>query len=135
MKQNNAYGFEEIKLFDEEVLKKHQALFDEYDAKLERKWARNAAISHAIKCVLFSPIIIALSIMALGFKFVGSIVSIGLPYGIYCAYKTIIQMNAGMALADIKQTTFVCLFVILPFIAFALAELCVRFADFLELSK
>ena len=65
------------------------------------------------------------------FKVGGSVASIGIPYGIYCVYKTIVQLKAGIAFGDIKQTTFVCLFVIFPFIAFALSLLFEKLSDYL----
>lgn len=135
MKNGNAYSHQEIRMGTERERREHQAYIDKYNEKLHRKWERNAAIGHSIKYVLFTPIIIALNIVNMILKFVGSIASIGLPYGLYCVYKTVIQMNAGMALTDIKQTTFVCLFAILPFTAFALAMLSEKLADVLERNK
>ena len=135
MKKTRTYSNQEIRMGTEEERREQQAYIDKYNEKLHRKWERNAAIGHSIKYVIFTPVIIALNIVTMIFKLVGGIASIGLPYGLYCVYKTIVQMNAGMALADIKQTTFVCLFVILPFTAFAIAMLSEKLADFLELHK
>ncbi|BAL01883.1 hypothetical protein OBV_p-00280 (plasmid) [Oscillibacter valericigenes Sjm18-20] len=110
----------EIRFVSEEEKKKMQEYIDKHVENEKKRDAAKDKAFHAAKYVLYTPLSIATHIVACAFKFAGYITSIGLPYGLYCIYKTLIQLKAGVPFAEIKQTTFVCLFVILPFAAFAL---------------
>lgn len=73
-----------------------------------------------LKCMFFSPLSICTRVLATVCKIIGSISAIGMPYGIYNIYKTIVQVNEGIAFGDIECTKWIAVFVILPFVAFAL---------------
>jgi hypothetical protein len=117
-KQNKITDCEPLFVADHEgyvaAMKHEQEKLD----KRNRRKEKSGAVLHGISYVLLTPISIALSALSCVSKIVGGISAIGLPYGLYCAYKTVIQMKEGIAFADISQRYPVLLFVILPFTAF-----------------
>lgn len=134
MKHTSDYTYHEIKIGDEKTRMEDRKYIDSYVAKQHEKQEKIDAVLHCIKFIFFTPFVIAAGIVSFVLKLVGQITSIGLPYGIYCAYQTVVQLKAGVALGDIKQTTFVCLFLLLPFIAFAMSALVEKIGNTLEFS-
>lgn len=134
MKNKNSVG-NEIKYVSEAERKKMQNYINDYNKKLHKKNETMSNIGRSAKYIFYTPIAIAASILSSVFKIGGGIAAIGMPYGIYCIYKTIVQLSAGIALEDIKQTTFVCLFVIFPFIAFALSLAFEKLSDYLTYNR
>ena len=125
---------EMIEWTPEERARFERAIAEE-NAKNARAEARRKSVLRFFKFVFFTPLIIALNIMGFVFKACGSIVAIGFPYGLWCVYKVIMQLREGIAFADISQTTFVYLFVIAPFVIFALARACEDIAFRLDASR
>ena len=135
MKNNEEYKHDEIRFVSEEERKKMQEYVDKYREKERGKDEVKGKLFHAVRYVIYTPISIATHILSCAFKFAGYITSIGLPYGVYCTYKTIVQLKAGVPLAEIRQTTFVCLFVIFPFTAFALNLVLDKLSEYLEFHR
>jgi hypothetical protein len=135
MKKKNSNVGNEIKYVSEAERNKMQNYINDYNKKLRRKNEVMSNIGHSAKYIFYTPIAIAANILSSIFKIGGGIAAVGMPYGIYCIYKTIVQLNAGIALEDIKQTTFVCLFVIFPFIAFALSLAFEKLSDYLTYNR
>lgn len=71
--------------------------------------------------ILFPPFEITLNAMHVILKILGGLLSIGLPYGIYCIYKMIVTYQSGVSILEMEHYGGAMLFGILPFIAFALA--------------
>lgn len=131
MKNRGTESYNEIKYVSERERREMQNYINNYNKKLHKRNEVLSSIAHYVKYVFYTPLAIATNIISVIFKVGGSVASIGIPYGIYCVYKTIVQLKAGIAFGDIKQTTFVCLFVISPFIAFALSLLFEKLSDYL----
>jgi hypothetical protein len=66
------------------------------------------------------PLSIAFNVIAIVAKLIGSVASIGMPYGVYCIYKVVVSLKSGMEFSQIHQVTFVWLLVVLPIAAFFL---------------
>lgn len=113
---------DEIKItyFDEEKQREVRKLFEQHQEKENKKQLRKNRTVSFIKFMLCSPLAICTRVLAVLSKFIGSISAIGMPYGIYCIYKTIVQVKEGMVLGDIESKKWITVFVIFPFIAFAL---------------
>lgn len=126
MKNRGTESYNEIKYVSEKERREMQNYINNYNKKLHKRNEVISSIAHYVKYVFFTPLAIATNIISVIFKVGGSVASIGIPYGIYCVY-----LNEGIAFGDIKQTTFVCSFVIFPFIAFALSLLFEKLSDYL----
>ena len=113
----------------EEVIAYHNKIYAEKEAR-KQKWL---AVWRNIAFVLFTPFIIAFEIISMLLRTCGCFMSIGLPVGLYSLYKTIIQWKAGVSLCDISQTTFVGLFVIIPFATLALSVVFEKLANWMEM--
>lgn len=131
MKNRGTESYNEIKYVSERERREMQNYINNYNKKLHKRNEVLSSIAHYVKYVFYTPLAIATNIISVIFKVGGSVASIGIPYGIYCVYKTIVQLKTGIAFGDIKQTTFVCLFVIFPFSAFALSLLFEKLSDYL----
>lgn len=131
MKNRGTESYNEIKYVSERERREMQNYINNYNKKLHKRNEVLSSIAHYVKYVFYTPLAIATNIISVIFKVGGSVASIGIPYGIYCVYKTIVQLKTGIAFGDIKQTTFVYLFVIFPFIAFALSLLFEKLSDYL----
>lgn len=118
---------------NEEIKKRTEELVREYEEKLERRQARLNAVANGFKAVFFTPLSIGAKVISFVCRLIGSILSLGLPYGIYCVYKTIKQLIEGIAFAEIPQTTGLLFFFILPFIAFGAAFIFENLSDYFEL--
>ena len=112
MKNRGTESYNEIKYVSERERREMQNYINNYNKKLHKRNEVLSSIAHYVKYVFYTPLAIATNIISVIFKVGGSVASIGIPYGIYCVYKTIVQLKTGIAFGDIKQTTFVCLFVI-----------------------
>ena len=131
MKDRGMENYDEIKYVSKREKCEMQNYINDYNKKLHKRNEVISNIAHYVKYVFYTPLAIATNIISVIFKIGGSVASIGIPYGVYCVYKTIVQLKAGIAFEDIKQTTFVCLFIIFPFIAFALSLLFEKVSDYL----
>lgn len=121
-------------IYSEEIKKRTEELVREYEEKLKRKQARLTAVANGFKAVFFIPLKIASRVLSWGCRLAGTLLSLGLPYGIYCVYKTVKQLIAGFAFSEIPQTAGLCFFFILPFIAFGTAFIFENLADYFELN-
>ena len=113
----------------EEVIAYHNKIYAEKEAR-KQKWL---AVWHTIAFVLFTPFVIAFDIISKLLRAGGCFMSIGLPFGLYCLYKAFLQWRAGVPLCDISQTTFIGLFVIIPFAALALSVVLEKLANWMEM--
>lgn len=131
MKKDNINAYKQIDVVSDTEKREMQNYIDKYNKKLNKNNNTATKIKQSVKYIICAPLAIAANMVSVVFKIGGSIAAIGIPYGVYCAYKTISQLYAGIALADIKQTTFVCLFIIFPFTAFALSLLFQKLSEYL----
>lgn len=122
----------EIRYVSENEREELQNYINKYNKKLRRRNEVISSIIHSLKYIFFTPLSIAANVTSIVFKIGGSITAIGIPYGIFCAYKTIEQLHAGVTFHDIKQTTFVCLFVIFPFAAFFFSLVFEKLSNYLS---
>lgn len=135
MKDNKKNSFSPIEYVSENEKIQMGEYIKKYNKRLERNNAILDMIFRSVKYILFSPLAIATRLLSVLFKIGGSVTAIGLPYGVYCIYKTVILLKDNVALGDIKQTTFVCLFVIFPFTAFAISLGFEKLADYFYNNK
>jgi len=135
MKKRNISGYNEINYVSDTDRLEMQKYVNRYDKKLRRNNSIISSIAQSIKYVVYTPLTIAANVVSVVFRIGGSITAIGIPYGLYCGYKTIVLLNAGVALEDIKQTTFVCLFLIFPFTAYAISLAFQKLSDYLSYNK
>lgn len=135
MKKDRAVNYTEIKFVSENRQKDMQEYITKYNKGMRKKSAIFSSLINFLRYTIYIPIAIATNIISVAFKIGGSIAAIGIPYGIYCAYVTVKAMYSGISLGDIKQTTFVCLFLIFPFIAFALSFVFEKVTDYLTYHK
>lgn len=73
-----------------------------YNKKMNKRNAILSGISDFIKYVFYAPLSIATSVMSAFFKFCGTIFAIGMPFGLYCVYKIIVELSRGIALENIE---------------------------------
>ena len=133
-------NFVELDLPESEWIRKITA--DEYAeimACYNKKQAKKDAIINNLRAVwrviafvLFMPFVISFKVLAMFLRYGGAVLSLGLPYGLYCLYQTVVQLRSGTALADISQITSACVFAIAPFAVFALSVLLEKLADVME---
>ena len=88
------------------------------EIKSEYKRLRIKAILRVPKIIFFSPLAIACRVMCVASRIVGTVSAIGLPYGAYCVYKVAAQMIEGAALFETTHFYQLCIFFVLPFVAF-----------------
>ena len=131
MKKISIDDYDEIKYVSEEEHKRMQEYINEYTKKRLRKRERRLKIVHTIKYIFYMPLSIAANVLSVLFKIAGSIASIGIPYGMYCLYKIILQLSNEVALSDINEAHFVFPFFLFPFIAFALSAIFEKVAHYL----
>lgn len=127
--------YNKIKYVSENERREMQNYINKYNKKLQRRNETISEIVHCIKYVVYTPLSIATNIISVIFKIGGSVAAVGIPYGFYCTYKMVKQLLAGISFGDIKQTTFVCLFAIFPFIAFALSLLFEKMSDYFTYNR
>ena len=108
------------------------ACYERKQAKKDAIIAKLRAVWRVIAFVLFMPFVISFHCLSVLLRYGGAVLSLGLPYGLYCLYQTVVQLRAGTALADISQTTSACVFAIAPFVVFALSVLLEKLADVME---
>ena len=135
MKNTKQNSSDEIRFVGEAERAKMQEYINKYNKKMKKKDRIIGNIIHAVKYVFYTPLSIATNVVAVVFKIGGSLTAIGMPYGLYCAYKMIVQMRTGMKISEIEQTTFVCLFVIFPFTAFALSLAFQKLSEYFMYNK
>lgn len=119
-------------VISEEEKRRGEIIVEAYNRKLEKRNKRNSAITGVLKFTFFSPLAIATHIISIILKIIGTITAIGLPYGLYCVYEVIRQLVDGKSITEIEQTGFVCLFVLIPFVAFLISGLTEKLADFFD---
>lgn len=90
-----------------------------------------SALKEALCYIIFKPIALALNVMSVVAKLIGSALSFGMPYGIYRIIRSIVSLSDGAELADIAWWP-VWWFVALPFIAFTAEVIFDKIADFAE---
>jgi len=135
MKKRDTSGYNEISYVSETDRREMQNYINKYDKKLRKNNNVLLSIAMSIKYVVYTPLAIAANAVSLVFKICGSITAIGIPYGLYCGYKTIKLLSAGVSWGDIKQTTFVCLFVIFPFTAYTISLIFQKLSEYLSYNK
>jgi len=89
----------------------------------EYNYYQKKRIVRGFKLVFLPPISIGLSVVAFVCKLIGMITSIGLPYGVYCTYKVVVQLYNGTPFSETAEGNFAILFMIVPFTAFFVASL------------
>jgi len=135
MKNQRGKSRGEIKYLSEAERRETEEYIERYNEKLRKKDEVHSSIGRFIKYVLFTPLAIAANVVSMVFRVGGSIAAVGIPYGLYCIYKTIEQISAGRTIYEIKQTTFVCLFIIFPFTAFAVSFIFDKLSEYLTCYK
>lgn len=106
-------GYNNIEQHEENIRRAEKSV------KRERKiYERNQEIARCFRVVFFTPLSIAFNVISIVAKLIGSIASIGMPYGVYCIYKVYISLKGGMAFSQIHSMMFVWLFIALPVAAF-----------------
>lgn len=105
--------------------------------QLQKKWRREDEIKQGVISILqfvfYPPLAIAFKVIALLSKLIGSITAIGMPYGLYCAYKTVMSLKGGVPLHEIGQTKFILFFIVLPIVAFAIHAVAYKIHEYLYL--
>ena len=134
MKRASDYNFD-FKIGDEKTRLEHQKYIDEIMAVKRAKWKRQEDIACVVKNILFTPIILAANLLSMLTKGCGTLLAFGLPYGIYCAYKAVMQLRSGVAISEISGTKSIIWFLLMPFVAFAVSALLEKFADWLDMEK
>ena len=132
--------FVELDLPESEWIRKitadeHAEIMACYNKKQAKKDAiinNLRAVWRVIAFVLFMPFVISFKVLAILLRYGGAALSLGLPYGLYCLYQTVVQLRAGTALVDISQTPPACVFAIAPFVVFTLSMLLEKLADVME---
>lgn len=85
----------------------------------------------AVRYVVFTPLSIAANVVGVLSRFVGGIIAIGMPYGVYRLYRAIVEITGGAKFNELKLWA-VWLFVVTPFIAFFVDFVFSKIADILE---
>lgn len=124
-----------IKYMSTEEAAEAQKYIEEYNAKLQKKFKRQRNISNFFKCMFFSPLAICTRIVASILRLIGCILAIGMPYGIYCIYKTAEQLVSGVSYVDIEHTKWIVPLFILPFVLFGIYYLLDKLADYFDFNK
>jgi len=110
-----------MKLKEKEIRGMNSEQLNEYINYItKKKIACQKNIMKVIKGIIFLPLSIGIYVVALVARLIGTITSIGLPYGIYCVYKVVRQLQEGIALAEIDETVLVIVFFIIPFGGFVI---------------
>lgn len=118
------------KLSDEEQAKYQMMIAADY-RKCQRREAIKSEIRKALRYIVFTPFSIAANVLSLILKIVGSILSIGLPYGLIQLYRAIYAALKGKEMTDSYAVPIV-LFFVLPFIALFASWVCAKFADCID---
>ena len=64
--------------------------------------------------------------------FIGGISALGIPYGIYCVYKVITQINENTPLSEATHKWGIYLFIALPFVAFLIRFLADKLSKYID---
>ena len=86
--------------------------------KINKRIQMADSIKQCVKVMICTPISISLNVISAILKIAGSILAVGLPFGIYFLYKIIVQLHNGIPFAEVSDKTFTLLFFIFPFTAF-----------------
>lgn len=119
-----------IRYLTEEERRAVERRLIELNKKIERRSRITQSISNTLKYIFFKPLSIATMIISVVAKFCGFILALGMPYGLYCLYKVIEQIINNQPLGEENYVLFVLLFVLSPFIAYALNFLFEKLSDF-----
>lgn len=103
----------EFNNIDENVRRAEKTIIKE-----RRKYERNQEISRCFRVVVFTPLSISFKVISVIARLVGSISSIGMPYGLYCFYRAWISYKNGIEISEIQSVFYVWLFIVLPLAAF-----------------
>jgi len=95
-----------------------------------RKIERSDNFRLAFRGVFFPPLSIAFKLIAVATKIIGSISALGIPIGIYFAYKVALQLYSGTPLLEAEGLLYACGFIIFPFIAFSVHFISVKIAEY-----
>ena len=106
------YSKEQIKNMSFEERYEYSKYVNEY------KYNQKKRFQAGMRAVFFPPLSIGFRVVSVICKLLGIITAIGLPYGIYCAYRVALQLYNGVPFGEVEQIQFVFLFLIFPFIAF-----------------
>jgi len=95
---------------------------------------RKQRTTKLLRMTFFSPVIVVLRAVAAAAHFVGLAAAVGMPYGIYAAYKTARGLFEGEAFAT-GYEVYALLFVVFPFAAYFIYTVCESKADWLTLHR
>lgn len=134
MKENKDNTFE-IKYLNENEKKKAQEYINKYNKKIRKENEFINKIIDALKYIFFTPLSIATELLSIILKFIGSVTAMGIPYGVYCLYKTIVLLKQNIPLNDIKQFNYALTFLLCPFISFAMSLMFEKLSNYFSYNK
>lgn len=107
------------------------------DAEKTKKYRQHKnffyMVGYYVKPVFFTPLAIMFHVIASVFYIIGSIASIAMIYGIYCAYKAFTAWKMGMVYAE--KIEMAVNLIVFPFVAFAVAKIAEAMRNYLENNK
>jgi len=80
----------------------------------------------------YTPLVLLLKAICAVTAIIGTVSAIGIPYGIYCIYKVITQINEGIQLSETTHKLGVGLFIIIPLGALFIHLPCFKLHEHLE---
>lgn len=109
-------------IYTEEEAKNHPLIIAR-DRLIKKRSERKESFLRFLCFVVCSPISIAFKGLAFITKLVSVLLSIGLPYGAYCAYRVVRDMMNGVDLFEASHFKGLLIFMAFPFLGFALSYL------------
>lgn len=85
------------------------------------------------KKALTNPALLVLNVVSKVTKIIGCISGIGIPFGLYFAYKTVLFLIHKVPLAEIAQATYMLYFLALPMLAFTIHAIADTLYDYFNI--
>lgn len=133
-KKNKIPEYEYIEMYDvseEEYLKS----VAEYERRYEKKYKRINAVKSFFAYMFFSPLEIVFKLLSIVLKLIAVISSVTFPYGVYLAYQTYKEIDNGVQITMTENGKNALMWILLPFIAFAIFYICDKLSEWFRLHK
>lgn len=121
-----------MRFMTEEELERSKQLMAKMDRKIEKREKIKSTLLSGFHAVFYTPLAIAFHAVAFISRSVGCIASLGLPFGVYYAYKFIQDLTNGIPFKESENLETAAALLALPFIVFAIAAFTGWVGDYFE---